>query len=139
MGEAKRHFQFVPISHPDEAVAWQTQVRSHVARTPRNRRKKTAVAQDKARKTRAVQVRNGTLRPTSATGTLSRPPASGLIPTLGYSRLSSVDCFPRILSDQEKFLLEYCKFSRPAPADTSPVTIRHREPFVNPTADLVQL
>lgn len=103
-------FQFVHISHPDNAPAWKKKVRSHAARNSRVRQKR--VADHQSVLSAEHPPRDELLALTPAASPLSPHVAAIASPqsVLGAARTDPFDSFARRLSPLEGFLLDHCRW-----------------------------
>ncbi|KAL6401397.1 hypothetical protein AUP68_15267 [Ilyonectria robusta] len=103
----KDAFQFVQLSHPQEAASWKRQVRSHAAKNARARQRRVVQYQEDKLK------ENSELRSTEAPGRSehSEKPnslAAGSITTaLSAARSDPFDTFARKVTKFESFLLDH--------------------------------
>ncbi|KPM35891.1 hypothetical protein AK830_g10671 [Neonectria ditissima] len=100
----KDAFQFVQLSHPQDAASWKRQVRSHAAKNARARQRRVVEYQE-------GKVKDGTdPRAKGLPGQLGQPqqPAAGSIRTaLGAARTDPFDTFVRKVTKFESFLLDH--------------------------------
>lgn len=109
----KDAFQFVQLSHPQEAASWKRQVRSHAAKNARARQRRVVQYQEDKLK------ENSELHSTEAPGRSEHsqkpnPPAAGSITTaLSAARTDPFDTFARKVTKFESFLLDHCMLCPP--------------------------
>ncbi|KAH7176441.1 hypothetical protein EDB81DRAFT_37583 [Dactylonectria macrodidyma] len=106
-GPSRNAFQFVQLSHPQDAASWRRQVRSHAAKNSRARQQRVIQYQEgKAKETQDSRAKEALYQS-------EHPQEHGILVTgsvttvLGAARTDPFDTFVRKLSKFESFLFDH--------------------------------
>ena len=126
-GPRKDAFQFVQISHPQDAASWKRQVRSHAAKNSRARQQRVVLYQEgKVNETQGLRAKEALGRSEHFQQSMKR--ATGPIKTaLGGARIDPFNSFVRKVTKFESFLLDHCMLYLPP---NIPVTESYSSRFI---------